>query len=189
MVLDRWNQNRRNCNPRLCLSQPPLVPPNSLAVPCFPYRIPILHQTSPTHKLIQNSLDTQITNSAPSHAVLGTLNGLAQTLSAAGRAVGPFLSGGLFSLATRVFSGRDGGGKSQEAKAPILAFGVFAAVSLVGLLLTLGIGEGGEVPSDEFDGGEGVHGSEGEGQGDGDGEGERDGGEEEPLLSRRREEV
>ncbi|TGO87638.1 hypothetical protein BPOR_0213g00090 [Botrytis porri] len=33
-----------------------------------------------------------ITNSAPNHGVLGTLNGLAQTLSAAGRAAGPFLS-------------------------------------------------------------------------------------------------
>lgn len=63
-----------------------------------------------------------VTNSAPNHAVLGALNGLAQTLSAAGRAAGPFLSGGLFSLATRIpYSGAT------------LAFGIFAAVSFVGL--------------------------------------------------------
>lgn len=69
-----------------------------------------------------------VTNSAPNHAVLGALNGLAQTLSAAGRAVGPFLSGGLFSL---------------SSKAPnhgeVLAFGVFAAVSFVGFILSFGI--------------------------------------------------
>ncbi|PLB41102.1 MFS transporter [Aspergillus candidus] len=68
-----------------------------------------------------------ITNSAPDHAVLGALNGLAQTLSAAGRAVGPFLSGGLFSLATRI--------KKGEA----LAFGVFAVVSFVGFVMSFGI--------------------------------------------------
>ncbi|SPQ19920.1 2f843c17-c37a-427c-9e6d-aa7e911a35a6 [Thermothielavioides terrestris] len=43
-----------------------------------------------------------ITNSALSHETLGTLNGVAQTLSAAGRSVGPFLSGGLFTLSTRL---------------------------------------------------------------------------------------
>lgn len=60
--------------------------------------------------------------------MLGTLNGLAQTLSAAGRAVGPFLSGGLFSLATRV-----------EPKGEALAFGVFGGISFVGFLMSFGI--------------------------------------------------
>lgn len=68
-----------------------------------------------------------MTNSAPNHSVLGALNGLAQTLSAAGRAVGPFLSGGLFSLASKVKNGE------------MLAFGVFAAVSFVGFVLSFGI--------------------------------------------------
>ncbi|EEQ30292.1 hypothetical protein McanMca71_002215 [Microsporum canis] len=69
-----------------------------------------------------------ITNSAPDHSVLGSLNGLAQTLSAAGRAVGPFLSGSLFSLATKV-----------RPKGEALAFGVFGGVAFVGFLLSLGI--------------------------------------------------
>lgn len=70
----------------------------------------------------------QITNSAPNHNVLGTLNGIAQTLSAAGRAVGPFLSGGLFTLATHV-----------RRKGEVLAWGVFGGVSLVGFFLSFGI--------------------------------------------------
>ncbi|KAI9838858.1 MAG: hypothetical protein M1819_004065 [Sarea resinae] len=69
-----------------------------------------------------------ITNSAPNHSVLGTLNGLAQTLSAAGRAAGPFLSGGLFSLATNV-----------KPKGEALAWGVFGGVAFVGLLMSFGI--------------------------------------------------
>ncbi|CEL01724.1 Putative MFS transporter [Aspergillus calidoustus] len=69
-----------------------------------------------------------ITNSAPDHAVLGALNGLAQTLSAAGRAVGPFLSGSLFSLAARI-----------QPKGEAIPFGVFAAVSLIGFFLSFGI--------------------------------------------------
>ncbi|KAH9828114.1 putative membrane protein [Teratosphaeria destructans] len=69
-----------------------------------------------------------ITNSAPSHAVLGTLNGLAQTLSAAGRAVGPFISGSLFSAAVNV-----------KPKGEALAFGIFAAISFVGFLMSFGI--------------------------------------------------
>ncbi|EXJ72340.1 uncharacterized protein A1O5_04844 [Cladophialophora psammophila CBS 110553] len=69
-----------------------------------------------------------ITNSAPNHSVLGTLNGLAQTLSAAGRAVGPFVSGGLFSLATRV-----------RPKGEALAFGIFGGVAFIGFLLSFGI--------------------------------------------------
>ncbi|PQE32813.1 mfs transporter protein [Rutstroemia sp. NJR-2017a WRK4] len=70
-----------------------------------------------------------ITNSAPNHGVLGTLNGLAQTLSAAGRAVGPFVSGGLFSLGTRVGSGNG----------ELLAWGVFGGVAFVGFLGSWGI--------------------------------------------------
>jgi len=69
-----------------------------------------------------------ITNSAPSHAVLGTLNGLAQTLSAGGRAVGPFLSGALFTAATKV-----------EGKGELVAFGTFAGVAFVGFGLSFGI--------------------------------------------------
>ncbi|RMZ89282.1 hypothetical protein DV736_g3488, partial [Chaetothyriales sp. CBS 134916] len=69
-----------------------------------------------------------VTNSAPNHAVLGALNGVAQTLSAAGRAVGPFLSGGLFSIATRV-----------RPKGEAMAFGVFGGIAFIGFLLSFGI--------------------------------------------------
>ncbi|KAI3132059.1 hypothetical protein CBS147325_8893 [Penicillium roqueforti] len=69
-----------------------------------------------------------VTNSAPNHAVLGALNGLAQTLSAAGRAVGPFLSGGLFSLTAKL-----------QPKGEAVAFGVFGAVSFIGFILSFGI--------------------------------------------------
>ncbi|KAF1348706.1 MFS transporter-like protein [Delphinella strobiligena] len=69
-----------------------------------------------------------ITNSAPNHSVLGTLNGLAQTLSAAGRAAGPFVSGSLFTAATHV-----------QPKGEALAFGVFGGISLVGFILSFGI--------------------------------------------------
>jgi hypothetical protein len=54
---------------------------------------------------------------------LGTLNGIAQTLSAAGRSIGPFLSGGLFTLSTQV-----------RPKGEVLAWGLFAGVTLVGWL-------------------------------------------------------
>nr|POE79332.1 putative membrane protein [Quercus suber] len=80
-----------------------------------------------------------ITNSAPSHAVLGTLNGLAQTLSAAGRAVGPFISGALFSVATKV-----------EPKGEALAFGVFGGISFIGFLLSFGI-RGAGLEAEGFD--------------------------------------
>ncbi|KAI5370916.1 Putative major facilitator superfamily, MFS transporter superfamily [Septoria linicola] len=69
-----------------------------------------------------------ITNSAPSHAVLGTLNGLAQTLSAGGRALGPFISGSLFTAATRV-----------QPKGEAMAFGVFGGISFIGFLMSWGI--------------------------------------------------
>ncbi|KAJ4297552.1 hypothetical protein N0V90_005444 [Kalmusia sp. IMI 367209] len=73
-----------------------------------------------------------ITNSAPNHNVLGTLNGLAQTLSAAGRAAGPFISGSLFTAATKI-----------QPKGEALAFGIFAGVSFIGFLLSFGIRGGG----------------------------------------------
>jgi hypothetical protein len=60
--------------------------------------------------------------------VLGRLNGLAQSLSAAGRAAGPFLSGGLFTIATKV-----------EPKGEALAFGLFGGVAFLGFLLSFGI--------------------------------------------------
>ncbi|KAL8751878.1 MAG: hypothetical protein Q9184_005914 [Pyrenodesmia sp. 2 TL-2023] len=69
-----------------------------------------------------------ITNSAPNHSVLGTINGLAQTLSAAGRAVGPFLSGALFSVATKV-----------KPKGEALAFSVFGGITFIGFILAFGI--------------------------------------------------
>jgi hypothetical protein len=56
------------------------------------------------------------------------LNGLAQSLSAAGRAAGPFLSGGLFTIATRV-----------RPKGEALAFGVFGGVAFLGFILSFGI--------------------------------------------------
>ncbi|KAI5287951.1 hypothetical protein KEM54_005592 [Ascosphaera aggregata] len=70
---------------------------------------------------------SQITNSVPTHSSLGFLNGLAQTLSAGGRGIGPLLSGGLFSLASKMEIGA------------FLAFGVFAAVAFIAFLLSLGI--------------------------------------------------
>ncbi|KAL1836476.1 hypothetical protein VTJ49DRAFT_5090 [Mycothermus thermophilus] len=64
-----------------------------------------------------------ITNSASCHETLGTLNGLAQSLSAAGRSIGPFLSGSLFTLSMRV-----------RPKGEALAWGLFAGLALVGWL-------------------------------------------------------
>jgi hypothetical protein len=60
--------------------------------------------------------------------VLGTLNGLAQTLSAAGRAAGPFISGALFTAATKI-----------QPKGESVPFGIFAGISFVGFLLSFGI--------------------------------------------------
>jgi hypothetical protein len=81
----------------------------------------------------------QVTNSAPNHTVLGALNGLAQTISAAGRAAGPFLSGGLFSIATRV-----------EPKGEALAWGVFGGIAFVGWLVSFGI-RGEELESGDWE--------------------------------------
>ncbi|RYP22165.1 hypothetical protein DL765_001813 [Monosporascus sp. GIB2] len=82
-----------------------------------------------------------ITNSAPSHASLGTLNGIAQTLSAAGRSVGPFISGSLFTVSTHV-----------QPKGEAFAWGIFAGVALAGWLGTYAIhGEGLESTDDGFE--------------------------------------
>ncbi|CAG8984007.1 hypothetical protein HYALB_00009016 [Hymenoscyphus albidus] len=83
-----------------------------------------------------------ITNSAPNHSVLGTLNGLAQTLSAAGRAVGPFVSGGLFSLSTRV-----------QPKGEAFAWGLFGGIAFIGWLLSFGI-RGEELEGADWEGSE-----------------------------------
>lgn len=91
------------------------------------------------HPRSQTNKHIQITNSAPNHSVLGTLNGLAQTLSAAGRAAGPFLSGGLFSIATNV-----------RPKGEALAWGVFGGIAFLGFLASFGI-RGDELESGEWD--------------------------------------
>ncbi|KAI9164016.1 Major facilitator superfamily multidrug transporter mfsB [Paramyrothecium foliicola] len=67
-----------------------------------------------------------ITNSAPSHASLGTLNGVAQTLSALGRSIGPFVSGGLFTLSTNI-----------RPKGEALAWCLFGGLALAGWVLAL----------------------------------------------------
>ncbi|KAI1109512.1 MFS general substrate transporter [Nemania sp. NC0429] len=86
-----------------------------------------------------------ITNSAPSHASLGTLNGVAQTLSAAGRSVGPFLSGAMFTASTHVHPKGEG-----------LAWGLFAGIALIGWLATYAIhGHGLESTDDGFEDEEG----------------------------------
>ncbi|KAJ2985633.1 hypothetical protein NUW58_g5428 [Xylaria curta] len=82
-----------------------------------------------------------ITNSAPSHASLGTLNGIAQTLSAAGRSVGPFISGAIFTASTHV-----------RPKGEALAWGLFAGIALIGWLATYAIrGHGLESTDDGFE--------------------------------------
>ncbi|KAI1736348.1 MFS general substrate transporter [Xylaria scruposa] len=82
-----------------------------------------------------------VTNSAPSHATLGTLNGIAQTLSAAGRSVGPFLSGAVFTASTHV-----------RPKGEGLAWGLFAGIALIGWLATYAIhGHGLESTDDGFE--------------------------------------
>ncbi|KAH7316901.1 putative MFS transporter [Stachybotrys elegans] len=67
-----------------------------------------------------------ITNSSPSHANLGTLNGVAQTLSALGRSIGPFVSGGLFSISINV-----------RPKGEALAWSLFGGMALLGWFLSL----------------------------------------------------
>jgi len=80
-----------------------------------------------------------ITNSAPSHAVLGTLNGLAQTLSAAGRAAGPFISGSLFTAATKI-----------QPRGELLPFGIFGGIAFLGFAMSFGI-RGAELEADGWD--------------------------------------
>ncbi|KAF3765198.1 MFS general substrate transporter [Cryphonectria parasitica EP155] len=92
-----------------------------------------------------------ITNSAPSHETLGTLNGIAQTLSAAGRSFGPFTSGAVFTLSARI-----------RPKGELLAWGLFGGVALLGWLWTLAI-KGDSLESEDFvgeDDDEDTHGSE-----------------------------
>lgn len=80
-----------------------------------------------------------ITNSASSHAVLGTINGLAQTLSAAGRAAGPFVSGALFTAATNV-----------RPKGEALVFGIFGGIAFLGFLMSFGI-RGANLEGDDWE--------------------------------------
>ena len=115
----------------------------------------------------------QITNSAPNHSSLGRLNGLAQTLSAAGRAAGPFLSGGIFSAATKI-----------KPKGEALGFGLFGGIAFLGFLLSFGIkSEALETESDLDDviavDEEGRVGDDGDGGHDGEDDREE---EERPLL-------
>lgn len=92
-------------------------------------------------RLVPKLTTLQITNSAPSHATLGTLNGVAQTLSAAGRSFGPFLSGSIFTLSMRI-----------QPKGEALAWGLFAGIALVGWLGSYFIrGEGLESTDDGFE--------------------------------------
>ncbi|RPA80401.1 MFS general substrate transporter [Ascobolus immersus RN42] len=70
-----------------------------------------------------------VTNSAPNHESLGTLNGLAQTLGALGRAIGPITAGSMWSL----IEGADNGGKEW------LIWGGLGCVSALGGVLALGL--------------------------------------------------
>jgi len=79
-----------------------------------------------------------ITNSSPSPGALGALNGLAQTLSAAGRAIGPLISGGLFSAAANVMP-----------KGELIPFGVFAGIAGVGFIASFWI-NGAKLESEEY---------------------------------------
>lgn len=66
-----------------------------------------------------------ITNSSPNDSALGTLNGLAQTLSAGGRAIGPLVSGGLFTASTAVPQGE------------FLVWGIFGGIAAAGAVLSI----------------------------------------------------
>ncbi|OAF54199.1 hypothetical protein VC83_09554 [Pseudogymnoascus destructans] len=83
-----------------------------------------------------------ITNSAPEPECLGALNGLAQTLSSAGRGVGPVMAGGLFSAAPK--NGRSGGW---------IPFGVFGGCRGARVRGKLG-DSGEELEGEEWDEGE-----------------------------------
>jgi MFS family permease len=81
-----------------------------------------------------------ITNSANSDGTLGALNGLAQTLSAAGRAIGPVASGGLFSAAHNM-DGKHGA---------LLPFGLFGGIATVGFVASFWI-KGERLESEGFE--------------------------------------
>lgn len=70
----------------------------------------------------------KLASSAPDDAALGALNSYAQTLSASSRAVGPFLSGGVFTLCV-----------TAQPNGEILAFALFAVLSSVSFLMSFGI--------------------------------------------------
>ncbi|KAG6012651.1 hypothetical protein E4U43_007708 [Claviceps pusilla] len=80
-----------------------------------------------------------ITNSAPSHASLGTLNGVAQTLSALGRSIGPFVSGGLFTLSVNI-----------RPMGEALPWSLFGGLTLLGWCLSLFI-QGHGLESEDWD--------------------------------------
>ncbi|KAG5657395.1 hypothetical protein KAF25_005959 [Fusarium avenaceum] len=81
-----------------------------------------------------------ITNSASSHSSLGSLNGMAQTLSALGRSFGPFVSGGLFSLSINI-----------RPKGEALAWSIFGGLAILGWVLSLFIRRDG-LESDDWEG-------------------------------------
>lgn len=82
-----------------------------------------------------------LTNASPHNSVLGQINGVAQTLSAAGRAVGPFVSGGLWSLVLEKVGGLE---------AAWIVWGTFGGVAIVGALLATGIsGKFVNIPGEE----------------------------------------
>ncbi|TGZ82350.1 MFS general substrate transporter [Ascodesmis nigricans] len=66
-----------------------------------------------------------ITNASPKPNTLGMLNGMAQSLSAGGRAIGPLVSGGLFTLSMGV-----------KKDSEFLSWGVFGAIAVVGTVLS-----------------------------------------------------
>jgi hypothetical protein len=68
------------------------------------------------------------------------MNGIAQSLSAAGRSVGPFVSGGLFTLATHV-----------QPKGEAMAWGTFGGIALLGFIGTIFIRSDG-LESDDWQG-------------------------------------
>ncbi|KAK6361125.1 hypothetical protein TWF730_004872 [Orbilia blumenaviensis] len=83
-----------------------------------------------------------ITNCAPNPSNLGSVNGLAQTLSAAGRAVGPLSAGGLFTLGTNYRHGE------------WIPWGVFGAIAVIGFVISFGIRQEAEKSdTNEADGG------------------------------------
>lgn len=92
-----------------------------------------------------------ITNSAPSLRVLGTINGLATSVSAVGRAAGPALGGNLFTY----------GVKHGYVVIPFWALSVLAILAFVPTLwLVEGDGFGDDAPSDDEDSSSSINDSE-----------------------------